>query len=88
MIIVKFPKNQDFTPSLENIVLEKLQVGIKLTPSLLKVKSAPSRNIILRHNSLIFWSGKHILLASESYNFQNFTTGRKKKEKSFDVLTF
>ena len=54
MIIVKFPKNQDFTPSLENIVLEKLQVGIKLTPSLLKVKSAPSRNIILRHNSLIF----------------------------------
>ena len=38
LIIVKFTKNQGFTPSLENVVLEKLQVGIKLNPSLLRVK--------------------------------------------------
>ena len=38
MIIAKFTKNQGFSPSLENIVLEKLQVGIKLNPNLLRVK--------------------------------------------------
>ena len=49
-MILKFAKNQGFTTSLEKIVLEKLLGGVKLTPSLFRVKSFFSFFILQRFN--------------------------------------
>ena len=53
-MILKFAKNQGFTTSLEKIVLEKLLGGVKLTPSLFRVKSFFSFFVLQRFNPSMF----------------------------------